>query len=98
MALSLFLFFFFFQAEDGIRDYKVTGVQTWCSSDLTIHDVGRPWAKLRGNMGWVRGCGLQISHGPASSAFPPVRACRPYPGRPEACRSFRCHATTLRGA
>src|SRR5688500_19947538 len=22
-------FFFFFQAEDGIRDYKVTGVQTW---------------------------------------------------------------------
>ena len=26
--------FFFFQAEDGIRDYKVTGVQTVCSSDL----------------------------------------------------------------
>src|SRR2546426_4203517 len=25
--MSLF-FFFFFQAEDGIRDYKVTGVQT----------------------------------------------------------------------
>src|SRR5256885_213609 len=24
----LSLFFFFFQAEDGIRDYKVTGVQT----------------------------------------------------------------------
>src|SRR5256885_3264419 len=24
----LFCFFFFFQAEDGIRDYKVTGVQT----------------------------------------------------------------------
>src|SRR5215467_13560713 len=23
------VFFFFFQAEDGIRDYKVTGVQTW---------------------------------------------------------------------
>src|SRR5256885_6939263 len=23
-----FVFFFFFQAEDGIRDYKVTGVQT----------------------------------------------------------------------
>src|SRR6266850_1571997 len=23
-----FIFFFFFQAEDGIRDYKVTGVQT----------------------------------------------------------------------
>src|SRR5690606_40264515 len=25
---SLFLFFFFFQAEDGIRDFHVTGVQT----------------------------------------------------------------------
>src|SRR5256885_7229363 len=24
----IFFFFFFFQAEDGIRDYKVTGVQT----------------------------------------------------------------------
>src|SRR5262249_59279503 len=24
----LFLFFFFFQAEDGIRDWSVTGVQT----------------------------------------------------------------------
>src|SRR5256885_6275884 len=27
-ALLLSTFFFFFQAEDGIRDYKVTGVQT----------------------------------------------------------------------
>src|SRR5256885_4953923 len=27
-VVSLRLFFFFFQAEDGIRDYKVTGVQT----------------------------------------------------------------------
>src|SRR5256885_8743735 len=26
--LCLCLFYFFFQAEDGIRDYKVTGVQT----------------------------------------------------------------------
>src|SRR6516162_10993940 len=25
---SFLLFFFFFQAEDGIRDYKVTGVKT----------------------------------------------------------------------
>src|SRR5205807_5976737 len=25
---DVFFFFFFFQAEDGIRDYKVTGVQT----------------------------------------------------------------------
>src|SRR2546426_4715625 len=26
--ICLLVFFFFFQAEDGIRDYKVTGVQT----------------------------------------------------------------------
>src|SRR3989454_12669233 len=28
IVLVSFAFFFFFQAEDGIRDYKVTGVQT----------------------------------------------------------------------
>ena len=28
MVIFVVLFFFFFQAEDGIRDYKVTGVQT----------------------------------------------------------------------
>src|SRR5256885_9594357 len=28
MTCDLFSLFFFFQAEDGIRDYKVTGVQT----------------------------------------------------------------------
>src|SRR2546427_12541298 len=33
LLASFFLFFFFFQAEDGIRDLTVTGVQT-CSSDL----------------------------------------------------------------
>src|SRR5256885_13814708 len=32
-------FFFFFQAEDGIRDYKVTGVQT-CA--LPISNPARP--------------------------------------------------------
>src|SRR6266850_6084272 len=30
------LFFFFFQAEDGIRDYKVTGVQT-CALPISRH-------------------------------------------------------------
>src|SRR2546426_9713737 len=31
------LFFFFFQAEDGIRDYKVTGVQT-CALPISLYD------------------------------------------------------------
>ena len=30
-----------FQAEDGIRDYDVTGVQTVCSSDLSAANPGR---------------------------------------------------------
>src|SRR3989454_9327847 len=45
-----FYFFFFFQAEDGIRDYKVTGVQTCAlpiySSHLVISDGGL-WARAR---------------------------------------------------
>src|SRR5205807_2834326 len=32
-----FFFFFFFQAEDGIRDYKVTGVQT-CALPISFRD------------------------------------------------------------
>src|SRR3989454_9308292 len=28
LSVGCVFFFFFFQAEDGIRDYKVTGVQT----------------------------------------------------------------------
>src|SRR6266446_8857904 len=34
----LFVFFFFFQAEDGIRDYKVTGVQT-CALPIFYDEV-----------------------------------------------------------
>src|SRR3989454_9340919 len=34
----LLLVFFFFQAEDGIRDYKVTGVQTCALPILTLID------------------------------------------------------------
>src|SRR6266511_4429307 len=37
--ILLILFFFFFQAEDGIRDFRVTGVQT-CA--LPICEGARP--------------------------------------------------------
>ena len=33
------MFFFFFQAEDGIRDVAVTGVQT-CALPIYVVDVG----------------------------------------------------------
>src|SRR3989475_6764326 len=39
----LFSLFFFFQAEDGIRDLTVTGVQT-CA--LPISDLARPDARI----------------------------------------------------
>src|SRR5256885_12880799 len=37
--LTSFMYFFFFQAEDGIRDYKVTGVQT-CALPISDADRG----------------------------------------------------------
>src|SRR5256885_11130618 len=36
--LHVELFIFFFQAEDGIRDYKVTGVQT-CALPISLTTV-----------------------------------------------------------
>src|SRR5256885_4181531 len=38
--------FFFFQAEDGIRDYKVTGVQTCALPILIVTDQARTFAGL----------------------------------------------------
>src|SRR5256885_9667873 len=35
---------FFFQAEDGIRDYKVTGVQTCALPILILHNI--IWANV----------------------------------------------------
>src|SRR5256885_4714929 len=49
-AMVLYLLFFFFQAEDGIRDYKVTGVQTcalpiWRFAALVRYRVSAsPWS------------------------------------------------------
>src|SRR3712207_8504902 len=35
--MTVLFIFFFFQAEDGIRDIGVTGVSDVCSSDLRIY-------------------------------------------------------------
>src|SRR6266566_9244338 len=40
-------FFFFFQAEDGIRDYKVTGVQT-CALPIAAGEAARRHVAERG--------------------------------------------------
>src|SRR2546426_5201318 len=38
------MFFFFFQAEDGIRDYKVTGVQT-CALPIFARFARGDWGR-----------------------------------------------------
>src|SRR5688500_20410686 len=51
--MNTLYFFFFFQAEDGIRDYKVTGVQTCAlpislvASDIGVCTVGRERRDVR---------------------------------------------------
>src|SRR5688500_20266938 len=58
------LFFFFFQAEDGIRDYKVTGVQT-CALPICTHRRGRRRRRCR-----PRRC---VPRGPARAGCRPPR-------------------------
>src|SRR5260221_3664884 len=41
-SLITLVFFFFFQAEDGIRDHCVTGSSDVCSSDLDLNYIGLP--------------------------------------------------------
>src|SRR5205807_6810389 len=45
-ALAKSAFFFFFQAEDGIRDYKVTGVQT-CALPIFVVGSGSVYSSPR---------------------------------------------------
>src|SRR5256885_5003281 len=76
LSVAMLIIFFFFQAEDGIRDYKVTGVQT-CA--LPIYQrIDRPGAKaavaasvdalirkahaLGGSMEYVHGIGVKLGH------------------------------------
>src|SRR5256885_2866072 len=51
-------FFFFFQAEDGIRDYKVTGVQTCalpiCATDGCSVSSRVQWTATSGTVYYVR--------------------------------------------
>src|SRR5256885_6152518 len=67
--------FFFFQAEDGIRDYKVTGVQTCALPDLLSH------ATNTGEPPVVR-CG-----GTGSSSSAVTNGCRRISIRPSSRRS-----------
>src|SRR6266508_5122626 len=59
------MFFFFFQAEDGIRDGHVTGVQT-CALPIWLRQAACLLAALG-----AAGCSGSSSHVPASHQVPP---------------------------
>src|SRR2546426_8904268 len=78
--------FFFFQAEDGIRDYKVTGVQT-CALPICVQPAAGtaggasrlgPAGQAPGAAGarWARAAGPARLRGAAHRAAPDVRAVR----------------------
>src|SRR2546426_9991737 len=67
IIISVFVFFFF-QAEDGIRDYKVTGVQT-CALPICGHAVKKGHHQAQGEE--AREC-AHGAHGPAK--YPAHRA------------------------
>src|SRR3989454_8846867 len=60
IASVVYYFFFLFQAEDGIRDYKVTGVQT-CALPISGIPHGRRVLPARG-AAYARGPGLRLRH------------------------------------
>src|SRR5256885_13004648 len=63
--------FFFFQAEDGIRDYKVTGVQTCalpiCPWVEVLRDFHIQRRELRGSVGFEEAAAhiAELAHGDA---------------------------------
>src|ERR671919_3118033 len=94
MPMRLFmLFFFFFQAEDGIRDYKVTGVQT-CALPICHgppEDRGLPAFPGRGQRAprFVPGLPVDADRRRPARGVPPrrlVRGVRPGARRVEAAR------------
>src|SRR5256885_4796533 len=62
--LGIVSFFFFFQAEDGIRDYKVTGVQT-CALPICLFNRVC-WLLI---IGWIVTDLFLESHQPTGSFF-----------------------------
>src|SRR3712207_7895624 len=77
----LFILFFFFQAEDGIRDIGVTGSSDVCSSDLILGLERGYWAPSAAtSLGWGGSWHAQ----PSIARLSRHPACLPsFPGRSE---------------
>src|SRR5690348_17623824 len=84
MFFIIFFFFFFFQAEDGIRDGRVTGVQTCALPISAAVPASAPEAETVDVAGGVRATpgvrrlaaeyDLDLSKIPASGESGPVRS------------------------
>src|SRR5207302_7484089 len=72
-----FVFFFFFQAEDGIRDFHVTGVQT-CALPIYKLQTGREL--MQGVLALLFHLGMNPRHpqplllAPSTAFLPPCQA------------------------
>src|SRR2546426_415299 len=93
MMIVLMLIFFFFQAEDGIRDYKVTGVQT-CA--LPIFVRRRPVAGARWDTPWFGFARASSRSGSGGRRQPPVARAAAGPDPPREGASPQTVAVLLR--
>src|SRR5690349_23001303 len=75
------MFFFFFQAEDGIRDLYVTGVQT-CALPISCGGPRSARSRPRRGAATPRGAGCDRA-GPGGGAGPDRRRGAPRSGRSE---------------
>src|SRR6266511_3214137 len=69
--LDLLCFFFFFQAEDGIRDFHVTGVQT-CALPISPRAGSARWARLwpGSSSAWSMPRTVRSPPGPSGAGVP----------------------------
>src|SRR5215471_20048101 len=74
LQLLLFVVFFFFQAEDGIRDLYVTGVQT-CALPIspTYWTRSPPYSSIRDTYVWSRRSRKRLTNSSRSAG---VRCCQ----------------------
>src|SRR5207248_7766557 len=79
--------FFFFQAEDGIRDRTVTGVQTCALPIFTRDHLGDSEPRMRSSVSFTsRSARSLSSRRTARNVRPPMRAAAPCAA---ACNGFR---------
>src|SRR2546427_1758364 len=78
VKLSGLFFFFFFQAEDGIRDLTVTGVQT-CALPICVAGVVMQADGFEGYRGYYKQEVPYLNKAPVMSRREPVRPTRSRP-------------------